>query len=60
VETYILMGICLITFVGTIVLFRFIISDPDQANLIGGAAGLLLGIAAGGAYFKFLSASSMF
>ena len=54
-ETYIFMGICLITFVGTIVLFRFLISDPEQGMLIGAAAGLLLAIAAGGAYFQFLS-----
>lgn len=55
-ETYIFMGICLITFIGTIVLFRFLISDRDQGMLIGAAAGLLLAIAAGGAYFQYLSA----
>jgi len=55
VETYIFMGICLITFIGTIVLFRFLISDRDQAMMIGAAAGLVLAIVAGGAYFQFLS-----
>ncbi len=55
-ETYIFMGISLITFLGTIALFRFLIADRDQGMLIGAAAGLLLAIAAGGAYFQYLSA----
>lgn|GEM_PF-3375803 len=57
-ETYIFMGICLVTFIGTIALFRFLISDREQGMLIGAAAGLLLAIAAGGAYFQYLSACS--
>ncbi len=55
-ETYIFMGISLVTFLGTIALFRFLISDREQGMLIGAAAGLLLAIAAGGAYFQYLSA----
>ena len=54
-ETYILMGICLVCFVGTVALFRFLIADRDQAMLIGAAAGLLIAIAAGGAYYTYLA-----
>lgn len=56
VETYILMGICLVCFLGTIAIFRFLIADPEQAMLIGAAAGLLIAIAAGGGYFTWLAA----
>ncbi len=54
-ETYILMGICLVCFIGTVALFRFLIADRDQAMLIGAAAGLLIAIAAGGAYYTYLA-----
>lgn len=54
-ETYILMGICLLCFLGTVALFRFLIADRDQAMLIGAAAGLLIAIAAGGAYYSYLA-----
>ena len=54
-ETFILMGVCLVCFLGTIGLFRFLIADRDQAMLIGAAAGLLIAIAAGGAYYTYLS-----
>ena len=54
-ETYILMGICLVCFLGTVALFRFLIADRDQAMLIGAAAGLLIAIAAGGAYYTYLA-----
>lgn len=55
-ETYLLMAVCLVCFLGTIGLFRFLIADRDQATLIGAAAGLLIAIAAGGAYYTYLSA----
>jgi hypothetical protein len=55
VETYILMAICLACFLGTIGLFRLLLADPDQAMLIGGAAGLLIAVAAGGGYYTFLA-----
>ena len=54
-ETYILMGICLVCFLGTVALFRFLIADREQAMLIGAAAGLLIAIAAGGAYYTYLA-----
>jgi hypothetical protein len=41
---------------GTIGLFRFLIADREQATLIGAAAGLLIAIAAGGAYYTYLAA----
>ncbi len=55
VESYILMGICLVCFIGTIGIFRLLISDREQATLIGAAAGLLIAIAAGGAYYSWLA-----
>lgn len=55
-ETYVLMGICLVCFLATIGLFRLLIQDREQAMLIGAAAGLLIAIAAGGAYFSYLAA----
>ena len=55
-ETYILMAICLLCFLGTIGLFRLLIADQDQAMLIGAAAGLLIAIAAGGGYYTWLAA----
>jgi hypothetical protein len=55
VETYILMGICLVCFLGTIGIFRLLIQDRDQAMLIGAAAGLLIAIAAGGGYYTWLA-----
>ena len=54
-ETYILMAICLVCFIGTVGLFRLLIADRDQAMLIGAAAGLLIAIAAGGAYYTYLA-----
>ena len=55
-ETYILMAICLVCFLGTIGLFRLLIADREQATLIGAAAGLLIAIAAGGGYYTWLAA----
>lgn len=54
-ETYILMGICLVCFLGTIGIFRLLISDRDQAMLIGAAAGLLIAVAAAGGYYSWLA-----
>lgn len=58
-ETYILMAICMVCFVGTIGVFRLLIADRDQAMLIGAAAGLLIAVAAGGGYYKWLATSSV-
>jgi hypothetical protein len=55
VETYILMAICLVCFLGTIGLFRLLLADRDQAMLIGAAAGLLIAVAAGGGYYTLLA-----
>jgi len=59
VETYILMGICLACFLGTIGIFRLLIEDRDQAMLIGAAAGLLIAIAAGGGYYTWLATATL-
>ena len=56
VETYILMAICLVTFVGTVVGFRFLLEDPEMGMIFGAVAGLILSIAAGGAYYMHLAA----
>lgn len=50
------MGICLVCFLGIIGIFRLLIQDPEQAMLIGAAAGLLIAIAAGGGYYTWLAA----
>ena len=55
-ETYVLMAIALVAFVGTIILFRFLIRDRDQALLIGFAAGLVVAFATSFAYITHLSA----
>ncbi len=54
-ETYILMGIVLIGFVGTTFGFRFLMNDPEQGMIIGAVAGLLVAIAAGGLYYSHLA-----
>ena len=54
-ETYVLMAICLVCFLGTIGIFRLLIMDRDQATLIGAAAGLLIAMVAGGGYYTWLA-----
>jgi hypothetical protein len=56
VETYLFMGICMVSFIGTIGIFRLLIKDREQAMLIGAAAGLLIATAAGLGYYSFLAA----
>ncbi|HEX9584286.1 MAG TPA: hypothetical protein VGB36_07275 [Gammaproteobacteria bacterium] len=55
-ETYILMTIVLVCFIGTTFGFRFLMQDPDQGMIIGAVAGLLVAIVAGFGYFSYLSA----
>ena len=55
-ETYILMGICLVVFITTVVAFRFLMQDPEMGMIFGALAGLVLAIAAGGAYYMHLAA----
>ncbi len=54
VETYILMAIFLVCFLGTIGLFRLLLADRDQAMLIGAVAGLLIAVAACFGYLTLL------
>jgi len=54
-EAYILTGICLATFIITVIVFRFIFEDPEYGMFFGSLAGLLLAIAAGGAYYMHLA-----
>lgn len=58
-ETYLLMALCALAFVGTIFIFRVLISDPEHAMLFGAAAGLLVALAAGGVYFNHLASCRM-
>lgn len=59
VEVYAVMAVCLVCFVGTIALFRFLIADRDQANMIGAAAGVLIAFAVGGAYGVYVQSCSV-
>jgi len=56
VETYILMAICLVVFLGSIALFRFLVEDREMGLLYGCLAGLVLALAAGFGYFEYLAA----
>jgi len=55
VETYILMAICLVVFLGSVALFRFLVEDREMGLLYGCLAGLVLALAAGFGYFEYLS-----
>ena len=55
-ETYILMAICLVVFLGSIALFRFLVEDREMGLLYGCLAGLVLALPAGFGYFEYLAA----
>jgi len=55
VETYILTGICLVVFIATVAVFRFLMEDRDTGVMLGLLAGLVLSVAAGGAYYAYLA-----
>jgi len=55
VETYILMAICLAAFIGSVVLFRFLLEDREMALIFGCLAGLVLAIVAGAGYYMYLA-----
>lgn len=55
-EVYVLMGICLLTWGGTVLLFTFLMESRENAFVFGSLSGLLLSIATGGAYYMHLSA----
>jgi hypothetical protein len=59
VETYLLMGICLGTWVVTFAIFKFVVEDPEYGTIFGSLAGLILAIAAGGAYYVNLASCSL-
>ncbi len=54
-ETYILMAICLAAFIGSVVLFRFLLEDREMALIFGCLAGLVLAIVAGAGYYMYLA-----
>jgi hypothetical protein len=56
VEAYILMVICLAAWAVTVVVFKFLMKNSENAFVIGSIAGLLIAAAAGGAYYTHLAA----
>ena len=58
-EAYILMGVCLVAWGATVVLFKFLMKDSEYAFVIGSITGLILAAAAGGAYYQHLAAPSL-
>ena len=55
-ETYILMGICLIIWGGTVGVVKLLMPSSENAFVIGALAGLLMAGAGGGAYYTHLAA----
>ena len=54
-EVYILIGICALTWGATVTVFTFVMDSRDHAFVLGSLGGLLLAIAAGGAYYVHLA-----
>ena len=54
-ESVILIGICLVAWIGCITVFRLLMESRENALIFGSLAGLLLGAAAGGAYYAHLA-----
>jgi len=55
VEAYILTGICLFAFVGTVGISRLLIRDWEHYGIFGLILGLMMCIVAGGGYFAYLA-----
>ncbi|MCP5150397.1 MAG: hypothetical protein H6983_17760 [Ectothiorhodospiraceae bacterium] len=55
-ETYILVGICLVAWLITVGLFKLVMRDSEYAFIVGALAGLFVAAAAGGGYFQYLAA----
>ena len=55
-ESAILIGICLVVWIGSVALFQWLLDSRENALIFGSLAGLVLGIAAWGAYWLHLSA----
>ena len=54
-EAYILMVICLAGWGATVVIFKFLMKDSENAFVVGSIVGLLAAAAAGGAYYSHLA-----
>ena len=55
-ETYLLMGICFAAWLVTVVVVRLLMRGSEHAFVVGSLAGLLMAMAAGGAYYTHLAA----
>ena len=55
-ETYILMGICVVTWLVTLGVVKFLMRESESAFIVGSLAGLLMAAAAGGVYYSHLAA----
>ena len=49
------MVICLAAWGATVVIFKFLMKDSENAFVVGSIAGLLIAAAAGGAYYTHLA-----
>ena len=58
-ETYILMGICLVAWGATVGVIKLLMRDSDSAFLIGSLAGLMVAVGAGFAYYSHLASSGI-
>ena len=55
-ETYILMGIFLVVWIVTLVVVRLLMKSSPSSFVVGSVAGIMMGLAAGGAYYTHLAA----
>ena len=55
-ETYILLGVCFGAWLLTVVIITLLMRESENGFVVGALVGLLMAFAAGGAYWKYLSA----
>ncbi len=58
-ETYILMAIVLVCFIGTTLVLRFLLIYPETGIIVGAVAGIVIGLVAGFAYFSYISSCQL-
>jgi hypothetical protein len=54
-EAYILTALCLVVWVATVALFKFLMPGNENAFIIGSLAGLVMAAAAAGLYYNHLA-----